>query len=172
MQYFTINQLNCVVKRVCACCFSAALVSYHREGTRPHSDRAMVEQSTDNPLGTMCSLVAHHLQDLVHGCFTIIVHVVNAGAVGQQQVRHVWVYVLTGHVQRRVSVLVHSLDISPRQQQRPAHSEVPLKLLRLLRLRTRRVQGREALVVAFVHVGSVAQVELDVAREPVPGCDV
>lgn len=132
----------------------------------------MVEQSANNPLGAMCGLVAHHLQDLVHGSLTVVVHVVDTGAVSQQQVHHVWISVLTGHVQRRVSVLVHSPDVGTCQQQDLAHAEVAREFLHRLRLRARRVQGSEALVVLFVHVGAVAQVELDVVQEPVPGCDV
>lgn len=132
----------------------------------------MVEQSTDNPLGAMCSLVAHHLQDLVHGSLTVVVHVVDTSAVGQQQIHHVGIRVLTGHVQRRVSVPVHRPDVGACQQQSLAHTEVACEFLHFLRLRTRRVQGGEALVVLFVHVGAIAQVELDMVQEPVPGCNV
>lgn len=110
---------------------------YRWQSTRPDPDGAVVEQSSDDPLGLMGDLVAHHLQNVVHGSFTAIVHVVNAGAVGQQQIHYVWICVLAGHVQRAAFVLVHHVDISPRPQQSLAHLEVPLEVPHLLVLGAR-----------------------------------
>lgn len=101
-------------------------ISYHRQSSRPHSNRAVVEQSSDNPLRLMGNLVAHHLQNVVHGSLTAVVHVVNTGAIIQQQVHNVWVCILTGHVQRTVLVLVHGVDVGPCPEQGLADLEVTL----------------------------------------------
>ena len=148
------------------------LISYHGQSSRPHPDRTMVEQSADNPLGLMGNLEAHHLQDVVHGSFAAVVHVVHAGAFSQQQIHYVWICVLTGHVQGSVPVLVHRVDVGPRPQQGLAHLEVTLKFLQLLALGTSSIQGRETLIVLFVHSSSVAQVEFGVVWEAVLGCHV
>lgn len=144
-------------------------VPYHGKSARPHPNRAMVEQRADNPLRMMGDLVAHHLQDVVHGSFTAVVHVVNTSAISQQQINYVWIYVLTGHVQRSAFVLVHGADVGPSAHQHLAHLEVTLQVPCLLWLRAGGVQGCEALVVLFVHGRSIAQVELDVVWETVPG---
>lgn len=73
-------------------------VSYQRESTRPDSNGAMVEQSTDNPLRMMGDLVANHLQDVMHGSFSSIVHIVNRAPLSKQQIHYVWIGILTGHV--------------------------------------------------------------------------
>lgn len=109
-------------------------ISYHGQSSRPHPDRTVVEQSSDNPLRLVGNLVAHLLQNVVHGSFTTVVHVVNAGTVSQQQVHYVWICILTGHVQRTVFVLVQGVDVGPCPQQNLAHLEVTLKVLHLLGL--------------------------------------
>lgn len=116
----------------------------------------------------MRKLVTHNLQNVVHGSFPIV-HLVNTCTICQQQIHYVWICVLTGHVQRSVFVLVHSVDISPCLQQHLAHFEVLLEVLHLLGMSARGVQGCETLIVLFVHCSSIAQVELCVVWEAVPG---
>lgn len=144
-------------------------IPYHGQSSRPHPDGPVVEQSAYDPLGLMGKLVAHHLQDVVHGRLAAVLHVVHARPVGQQQIHYVRVRVLTSHVQGSVFVLVHGVHVGPGLQQHLAHLEEALQLPRLLGLRTGGDEGREALVVLLVHRGAVAQVELRVAREAVAG---
>ena len=139
------------------------------QGSRPHPYGSVIEQGAHHPLWLVGDLVAHHLEDVVHGSLPSVVHFVDAGAAGQQQVHHLWVDVLTGHVEWRLLVLVQGVDVGPGLQQQAAHLEVALQVLQLLGVRAGRVQRRLALVVVLLQRRAVAQVQLRVSQQAVPG---
>lgn len=115
----------------------------------------------------MLSLVGHLFQHVVHGSVAPVAHVIDVGPVFQQEVHHIRVHGLAGHVQRRLVLQVLGADFCPSAHQVQTHLMVAAQSGPFLRLGAGSVEWGLTLIVVMLQLGTVAQVETDMVGQAV-----